>query len=259
MTGVQTCALPILITGDNGFPFPRAKGNLYLHGIKAPLAVKWAKHCKPDRVVTDFISFTDFAPTFLQAAGIHIPDCMTGRSFLDLLLSDRNGRIDSSREKVFIERERHTWCQPYGKSYPVRAVCKNDYLYIKNFRPSLYPAGDPYLKRKDGTPLGHVDCDEGPSKYFIIRNKGKSEYEMYYKLCFDRRPEEELYNVKEDPFQMNNLAVKTENIKILNELREILSLWMVETDDPRSKGETEIWDSICWHAQARADVKIDHN
>lgn len=248
----------IVMTGDNGFPFPRAKGNLYMPGINVPLAIRWAKKCKPNRVITDFISFTDFAPTFLELAGINIPECVTGKSFLNLLMSDKTGRIDSSRDRVFAERERHTWCQPGGESYPVRAICKEGYLYIRNFRPYLFPAGDPYLRRENSTPFGHVDCDEGPSKYFIIKNKDKSDYEKYYKLCFDRRSAEELYNVKEDPYQLNNLTEQAVNNKILNELRETLSQWMDETCDPRSKGETDIWDSICWHGQVRAEVKIIH-
>ncbi|MEI7421982.1 MAG: sulfatase [Prolixibacteraceae bacterium] len=248
----------IVMTGDNGLPFPRGKGNLYLHGIKAPLAIKWAKKCKPDRVVTDFISFTDFAPTFLEAAEIKIPDCMTGKSFLNLLLSDKTGRIDPTRNIVFAERERHTWCQPEGKSFPVRAVCNEDYLYIRNFRPYLFPAGDPFLKRKNSTPLGHVDCDEGPSKYFIIQNKNQPEYSKFYKLCFDLRPAEELYDLRKDPLQLTNLADRDSERKTLLEMRECLKKWMEETNDPRAKGETTIWDGSCWHAQARADEKIVH-
>ena len=58
------------MTGDHGMPFPRCKGNLYDMGTRVPLAIGWGKNIKPNRVIKDFVSFTDFAPTFLDVAGL---------------------------------------------------------------------------------------------------------------------------------------------------------------------------------------------
>ena len=110
----------VVMTGDHGFPFPRAKGHHYDSGVLAPLAIRWGRHLTPDRRATDFISFTDFAPTFLELAGLPIPPEMTGRSFVNTLTAARGGLVDPERTHVFTERERHTWCHPDGKSFPCK-------------------------------------------------------------------------------------------------------------------------------------------
>ncbi|MHC4620585.1 MAG: sulfatase-like hydrolase/transferase, partial [Planctomycetota bacterium] len=75
----------VVVTSDNGMPFPRAKANLYDLGVRMPLAVRWGGRVRGGRVVDDFISLTDLAPTFLEAAGLQVPAQMTGRSLVDIL------------------------------------------------------------------------------------------------------------------------------------------------------------------------------
>jgi len=181
---------------------------------------------------------------------------MTGKSFLDILLTRKAGQVNLTRDRVFTERERHTWCHPEGKSFPVRVIRTKQFLYIRNFRPFLYPAGHPYLRREGGTPKGHVDCDGGPTKYYIIDNKSEPEIARFYELAFEKRPEEELYDVKKDPYQMKNLAEDEKYINILKKMREELKNWMETTKDPRAGGETDIWDGKCVHLQPYADVKM---
>ena len=61
----------VIVTADNGMPFPRAKGHVYEYSNHIPLAIMWGKGIKnPGRKIFDFISFIDFAPTLLDAAGI---------------------------------------------------------------------------------------------------------------------------------------------------------------------------------------------
>jgi len=72
----------VVISGDNGMPFPRCKSNLYDMGTNVPLAVRWPATVKGGRVVEDFISLADLAPTFLEAAGLKPTAQMTARSFL---------------------------------------------------------------------------------------------------------------------------------------------------------------------------------
>src|SRR6185312_5757386 len=75
----------VVLSGDNGWPFPRAKANLYDAGTRQPLFVQWPGKIKPDSICDDFIDLMDLAPTFLEAAGLKPPPQMTGRSFLKLL------------------------------------------------------------------------------------------------------------------------------------------------------------------------------
>ena len=60
----------VIVTSDNGMPFPRAKANLYDYGARMPLAVRWPERVRGGRVVDDFIGFADYAPTILEAAGV---------------------------------------------------------------------------------------------------------------------------------------------------------------------------------------------
>ena len=61
----------IVMTGDHGMPFPRCKSNNYDSGARIPLAVRWGSGIKaPGRILDDFISTTDLAPTFLELAGL---------------------------------------------------------------------------------------------------------------------------------------------------------------------------------------------
>ena len=81
----------VVMTSDHGMPFPRVKGQIYEPGYHIPLAVRWGKNITGGRTVDDFINTRDFAPTFLQAAGVAVAGSMTGRSFLDVLRSAKNG------------------------------------------------------------------------------------------------------------------------------------------------------------------------
>ena len=246
----------VVMTGDNGLPFPRAKGHLYDAGTKVPLAVSWPAKIRMGRTVSDFVSFTDFAPTFLEAAGLPVPGEMTGRSLMRILESDRAGQVEAGRDRVYTERERHTWCHPEGRSFPVRALRTRDFLFIKNFRPGLFPAGHPFLRRAQGTPKGYVDCDEGPSKYFLIDHKSDPKCARFIELCLDRRPAEELYDLSRDPGQLANVASEAAYAEVLKKMRSELQDWMARTDDPRARGETDIWDGSCWHQQPKADIKM---
>ena len=90
----------VVISGDNGMPFPRCKSNLYDSGTRVPLAVCWPAVVPGGRVVKDFISLSDLAPTFLEAAGLKTPSEMTARSFLDILTSRKSGQVDKKRKHL---------------------------------------------------------------------------------------------------------------------------------------------------------------
>ncbi|MBM3333735.1 sulfatase, partial [Candidatus Sumerlaeota bacterium] len=163
----------VVITGDNGMPFPRCKANLYNYGAHQPLAVRWSARAKGGRVVNDFISLTDIAPTFLEAAGLKPLLEMTGRSFLDLV----TGENPVHRDKVFVERERHANVRQGNKSYPCRAIRTTQFLYLRNLRPDLWPAGDPQLWHSVGT---FGDCDGGPTKDYILDRRDQPEMKKFF-------------------------------------------------------------------------------
>ncbi|OHB49536.1 MAG: hypothetical protein A2Y10_03810 [Planctomycetes bacterium GWF2_41_51] len=224
----------IVVTSDNGMPFPRAKANLYDMGVHMPLAVCWGKSVKGGRVVDDFISHTDFAPTFLAAAGLEVPAEMTGRSFLDILLSKKQGRVDSQRDFACSAIERHSICRPDGMGYPMRAIRDRRWLYIRNYEHDRWPAGDP---GKFG------DCDDGPTKAYIIEHQNDPKVMPLFEKAFGKRSTEELYDVKNDPGQINNLADEPAFAETKKMLQQKLFQYQQKTSDPRAQGKSP-WDNF---------------
>jgi uncharacterized sulfatase len=229
----------IVVTSDNGMPFPRAKTTLYDWGTRMPLAVRPPGGAPTGRVIDDLISHTDLAPTFLAAAGLAVPAAMTGRSLLPLLAGEEQGRVDPSRDRVFTAIERHTWTRPDGAPYPVRAIRTHEFLYIRNFEPQRWPAGDPDLDAQPQSFYG--DVDRCPTKTFMLEEANMKKFAREFGLCFGRRPGEELYEIASDPGQVNNLAENPDYADIKSKLRADLESYLAETNDPRSKGQSP-WD-----------------
>ena len=223
----------IVMTGDHGMPFPRCKGNLYDWGVRVPLVIRWGDKVKPGRRVSDFTSFTDLAPTFLAAAGVEVPKVMTGKSLLPILTANGNGRIDQKRDFIVFGRERHVPAQtmPSMDGYPARGLRSDRWLLILNLEPGRWPAGVP-----EGAthPINvHADCDDGPTKLFLINNKEDPKTAKYYQLCFGKRPAVELYDCKTDPDQINNLAADPNYADTLMKLKKQLTSYLTATADPR--------------------------
>ncbi len=231
----------VVMTGDHGWPFPRGKSNLYDYGARVPLAIMWGDQLKKGRVVDDFVSFVDFAPTFLDAAGIKAPSDMSGKSLLSILRSKKNGFVEASRDHVIYGKERHTPCQETGElSAPCRAIRTKDFLYIHNFFPDRWPSGAPKAERRSDW----GDCDAGPTKSEILKLKDDPTGKKFYQLNFAKRPQDELYDVSKDPHQMHNLASDPEYAAELKKLRTQLMDELKASGDLRMKGKGEVYESF---------------
>jgi arylsulfatase A-like enzyme len=194
-------------------------------------------------VIDAFVSLTDLAPTLLQAAGLTPPEAMTGRSLATLL----RGEPEPDRTRVFIERERHANVRRGDLSYPVRAVRTADYLYVRNFRPDRWPAGDPEKYVAVG-PFG--DIDGGPAKSLLLDRQGDSAIARYFQLATAKRPAEELYDLKKDPDQVENVAGQPAHRDAQQRLRADLDRWMRDTDDPRATSDDDRWDGFPYYGAA---------
>ncbi|MGH9939753.1 MAG: sulfatase family protein, partial [Blastocatellia bacterium] len=225
----------IVWTADNGMPFPRAKATVYDGGSRVPLAVRWPAKVKGGRMLDDFVVLTDVAPTLLEVAGLRPKPEMTGRSLAPLL----EGQKQPGRDKVFLERERHANVRRGDLGYPVRAVRTKDFLYIRNFRPDRWPAGDPEKYFAVGD---FGDIDGGPSKELLIARKNDPAVAKYFKLATAKRPAEEVYDLRKDAGQLNNVAEKAEYAKAKKRLQAALDKWMRETGDPRATTDGDRWD-----------------
>lgn len=226
----------VVVTGDNGMPFPRCKANLYDGGTRVPLAIRLPQRFPGHRVVDDLVSLTDLAPTFLEAGGVPVPAEMTGRSLLPILESGTRGRVDSERTFVLLGKERHVPCQeaPDPGGTPMRAIRTFDYLYIRNFRPDRWPAGTPNYRQAYFPGSWYGDVDNGPTKFDMVENRDRDEVRRHlFALAFGKRSAEELYDLRKDPEQLNDVASDPAYHEVLERLSGQLMEELEKTGDPR--------------------------
>jgi N-sulfoglucosamine sulfohydrolase len=217
----------VIVTSDHGMPFPYVKGQIFEDGYRLPLAMRWGKGIPAGgRVVEDFINVRDFAPTFLELAGLQPHLQMTGRSLVNILRSDKSGWIEN-RNEMLVGKERHDLGRPNDMGYPVRALRTTDYLYVRNFHPDRWPAGNPE------TDFGNVDGS--PTKEFLKRLGGH-----YYELSFGRRPADALFRLADDPECVRNLANDLAFVPVVEAMRKRMMQLLIEDEDPRALGMPEM-------------------
>ena len=241
----------IVVTADNGMPFPRCKANLYDGGTRQPLAIRFGSKIKRGQVSEDFVNLMDLAPTFIEVAGLTPPAEMTGRSLLPLL----SGKdVLNTRKEVFLERERHANVRAGDVGYPIRAVRTTEFLYIRNFEPERWPAGDPKAHKDPRREFG--DVDDGLIKTFILENQNVPEYKHFFELCFGKRPSEELYEIGTDPDNVRNLAADPKYAEIKTQYRDKLQTWMKNTGDERIVEHTSRWDEYPYFGGMRGNNPV---
>ena len=192
----------VIYTTDHGIAFPRAKGTLFDPGLETALLMRWSGRVKPGQARSEMISNVDLFPTLCELAGAEVPEGIDGRSFAGALL----GEPGEHRDHLFAEL---TWHDAYN---PVRGVRTREHKYIRHFArgPAVY------------IPL---DIHMGLA--------GRAVRETYYaKEC----PQEELYDLANDPLERVNVAAKPKYAAVLGELRDRVARWMARTEDPLLQG-----------------------
>ena len=230
----------VVITGDHGMPFPRCKSNLYDSGARVPLAIRWPARVKPGQVFQNFVSTADLAPTYLDAAELNIPETMTGKSLLRALTGGGDGAL---RPYILHGKERHVPSQeaPDNGGYPSRAIRNHDYLMIRNYQTARWPNGTPNWDKANIHGAWYADTDNGPTKSYIVDNKDKDEaHRQAYDWCFGKRPAVELFDLKNDPHQLVNIAEAAEHAAARKTLDALLSRDLAASGDPRETAGAEV-------------------
>ncbi len=232
----------VVVTSDNGMPFPRVKGNVFEFDNHLPLAMRWGRGIKnPGRVVQDYVNFIDFAPTFLQMAAIDGAAAgmqpITGSSLLDLF-ADVPELATHTRDHVLIGKERHDVGRPNDQGYPVRGIVTRDYAYHINFKPDRWPAGNPVT--------GYLNTDGSPTKTSILAMQRKEGNSQFWQWSFGKRPEEELFDLRADPWCLHNLSKDSSLQHTKQKLRDQLLRELSEQGDPRVLGNGDVFDNYLY-------------
>ncbi|MEO8350244.1 MAG: sulfatase-like hydrolase/transferase [Chthoniobacteraceae bacterium] len=229
----------VIVTSDHGMPFPRVKGNASEMANHVPFAAMWKNGIKaPGRTVDDYISFIDLAPTLIEVAGLSWTDtgmpASPGRSLTEIFASEKSGIVIPDRDHVLIGRERTDIGRPHDAGYPIRGIIQDDIVFLENFEPARWPAGNPET--------GYLDCDGSPSKTLILETHRRDSSDPSWALCFGMRPAEELYDLRSDPDGVTNLATSPQESARASALREQLRSELREQGDPRMDGRGQVFD-----------------
>lgn len=234
----------VVVCSDNGWQMPRGLANLYDFGTHVPLIISWPGKFKTDAVADNLVTLNDLAPTFLNLAQIKVPANMTAKSLLPFVAD--NAKPVKERDYVVYGRERHAFVRQHGLSYPGRAIRTKQFLYIRNYEPNRWPAGDPPLYGDVDPYMMHYT---GLAKTYIMANRNDPKVKPLFDLAFSKRPADELFDVNKDPDELYNLAYKPEYQQIKTDLAAKMDAYLKETNDPRATGGKIIWDTTAYFSE----------
>jgi arylsulfatase A-like enzyme len=197
----------VIFTGDNGMPFPRAKGTCYDPGIRVPLIAAWPGRIAPRSVSGDLVSHVDLGPTWLEAAGAEKLPKAQGPSLLGLLV----GQMYERRSEVFSERNWH------DNFDPIRSIRTDRFKLIFNAAPHF-----PYRPA--------WDLEDSPTWQSMLRQRSGLG-EQHLQMFAPTRPVVELYDLEKDPDEFFNVAEDPAYRDARRDLIARLSRWMHETYD----------------------------
>lgn len=213
--GIEDNTLVIFI-GDNGEAMLRGKGTLLDRGTHVPLLIRWPGRIKPGSTSSALVCGTDLGPTILAACGLQPPNEMTGISFTPQLLGEKT----ENRQYVFAERGWH-W-GPITRTDGLdlsRSITSRRYRYVYNALPN-----------RSYTP---VDMSNKPAWTAIQKAHHENKLSsLHRRLYFQNpRPIVELYDLNNDPLELNNLAGDKSHREMEQTLREELESWMIREHD----------------------------
>lgn len=256
----------IIVTSDNGMAFPRAKANVYEYGFHVPMAMRWADGIAGGQTSDALISFTDIAPTLVELVGGRSPKehPMSGRSLMPLLLQKEP---PNTRKQVFASRERHSSSRYLNRTYPQRAMRTNEFLLIWNPKPDRWPAGAPQKYGVGNYPSevqveaqllgpmhwgGYHDIDACPTLDYMIAHREEDSVALFFEAAVGKRPEWELFDLKEDPVSIFDLSARPAYHWTLDSLQQSLMGYLKETGDPRAIGNGDIFESYPRYSRIRS-------
>ena len=250
----------VIVTSDNGMPFPRAKANLYEFGIHMPLAIAWPAKVPAGQDTDELVSLIDVTRTIFDVAGVKPKQAekMSGHSLLPSIMQNAKRGL-SPREFVFSGRERHSSSRFNSLSYPCRCVRTKTHLYIRNFTPERWPTGTPriYLGAKydqEGHLVastlapehsGYHDIDDGPTLQWMIANRAEPAVGKLLQAAVAKRPAEELFDIQADPDCLNNLAGDPKAASVQAALSDALTQYLTQTGDLRQTDPKagQVWET----------------
>jgi arylsulfatase A-like enzyme len=213
-----------IFSSDHGAQWPFGKWNCYEDGLRVPLVASWPGVIRPGTTADSMVSWIDFLPTLVEAAGGQLPESgagpgqIEGRSFLAVL----RGEKQVHREQIFGthsgDREMNV--------YPIRSLREGKWKYIWNLHPEFQHTT-------------HVDRAQAEDEvgYFRSWERAAEAGDKHAAAVIERyrrRPAFELYDLDADPLEQHNLSADPEQAKRIQALHAQLAAWMDQQGDQRT-------------------------
>ncbi len=207
-----------IYTADHGAQWPFAKWNLYDAGIRIPFIAAWPGHLQPASTSDAMICWPDLLPTFIDLGGGMVPEGIDGKSFANVL----RGTSTTHREKIFTT---HSGDGDFNV-YPIRSVRTRDWKYIRNLHPEFQH--HTHISRSSNVTSGFnywqswlTAAESSPAAAATLKR-------------YSVRPAEELYDLKNDPLELHNLADDPSQTQRLREMRTDVDTWMQQQGDKQT-------------------------
>ena len=222
----------VFVFSDHGGCLPRGKGYLYETGLRVPLVVyfpeKW-RHLAPQANGKNYslVSFVDLGPTILSLAGVKPPKHLQGKAVMGKYASPQ----ETTMQFALGGNQLHHYM-------PVRAARDKRYKYIRSYIPyrqfalrNYYQWGMPSNKAWDKWVLGNHNTTPAWSQ------------------PFEHHPAEMLFDLENDPFELNDLSQSPEHAVILEEFRKGMSTHLRQSADlgfflPKSRENVTLYNKV---------------
>jgi arylsulfatase A-like enzyme len=197
----------VIFVSDHGGPLPRQKREVIDAGLHVPMIVRFPKAKYAGTFDDRMFSFVDFAPSFLSLANIDIPDYIQGKAFW--------GKDTKKRKYIFGMRDRID-----SKVDRVRSVHDGRFVYVKNYYPEK-----PWYQDIEY----RFNMDMMQKMWEMHKNNQLNEVQ---ELWFAQsKPKEQLFDLKNDPYEINNIADMDSNKARLDTFRKVLNEWLTNVGD----------------------------
>ncbi|GAB5409592.1 MAG: hypothetical protein BalsKO_19570 [Balneolaceae bacterium] len=212
----------IFFYGDHGGPLPRQKRQIYDSGLNTPLIIRYPNKQQAGSIDDQLLSFVDFAPTLLSVAGIEAPEYMQGQAFL--------GDFEAQEERKYIHAATDRLDEFTDSK---RAVRDGQFKYIRNYRPD------------QGYYLPVLYREQIPTMQELLRLRDEGNLNEIQSQWFRKtKPIHELFDLKNDPYELNNLADDVPHQEKLKELSAEMDRWLEEIGDTPTLSEMDLIDSL---------------
>jgi len=212
----------VILIGDHGRCMPRGKQFLYDGGLHIPLIIRWPQQIKPGQVCDDLVMSIDICQTLLDMAGVKAPHPLHGMNLFDPAIRLRQA-IFAARDKMDDTHD------------AMRALRTREFKYIHNLMPER-----PYMQFN-----AYKERQYAPVALLNVMSMRGELNEIQARFMAPEKPIDELYDLKNDPFETKNLADDPLYAAVKKELRQQLDVWRKQVKD---KGVTEAFRAGGWPA-----------